>query len=162
MEQFDKSGVNIEAAGPAVISVPRAAFRDRLFVRHMEVRRALLSEAARMAELGSTSVTLTHLVGSAQMRVEGLRQLAISRARQLATREIAEYRGILNKMHVIEAEAIQRLHIDDDLRGERSRLAKETYGDDVLVFPYNSDEVWFDELDNYRAQVRDCPKRANI
>ena len=40
-----------------------------------------------------------------------------------------------------------------------SKLAKFDHpkSADVLVFPYRSDEVWFDELDHYKARTKDCP-----
>jgi hypothetical protein len=88
---------------------------------------------------------------------EKLKQAAVNRIRALARQELKEYRQILNKMHIIEGEVIQRLAVDETLKGERSKLAKVEDQGDVLVFPYNSDEVWFDELDNYKARVKDCP-----
>ena len=88
---------------------------------------------------------------------ERFRQLAFQRARVLAQTDVKDYRVIINKMHILEAEVIERMHLDDNLKGERSKLSKnDDVKGDVLIFPYTQ-EVWMDELDNYQARVKDCP-----
>ncbi len=146
---MEQKGVSQEAAGPMVEFVPRAAFRDSKFLRYTELRRATLAEQ----KLSSGLITGSPLKGQA----ERLKVAALNRARTLAKAELKEYRQILNKMHIIEGEVIHRLAVDESLKGERSKLAKVEDKGDVLVFPYSSDEVWFDELDNYKARVKDCP-----
>ena len=151
LERFDKNGVSVEAAGPQIAFIPRPAFRDTEFLRLMTLRRQLTLESAKGAALG---VQVPDLAAQTQ----SLRAQAVERLRRLAGREVAEYRQILNKMHIIEGEVIQRLAMDDNLKGKRNQVAKfADGGDDTLVFPYKSDEVWFDELDNYKARVKDCP-----
>lgn len=164
IERFEKHGVSIEAAGPLVASVPRAAFRDAKFVRFMETRRLLTAELAKANELKEASATLggagelERFTLANSKQADRARQNALQRLRTLAAAEVNEFRVILNKMHIVEAEVIERLHLDDNLKGERSKLAKaEPEQGDVLVFPYNTDEVWLDELDNYKARVKDCP-----
>jgi hypothetical protein len=162
LDRFEKSGVSLEAAGPIIGSLPRSALRDRIFVKNLEVRKEILSEIglAQGSELGpslSTSSLLAKGMGSAKVRADQGRSLAQRRLRTLAALELKEYRTILNKMHIVEAEVIERLHVDDSLKGERSKLSKNEDQGDVLVFPYRSDEVWLDELDNYKARVKDCP-----
>ncbi len=155
MERLEKNGVSIEGAGPLVEWLPRAAFRDAKFVRFMESRRQWLLEGKKASEfsnaLGMVDA-LKRIPQDSRMIADRLKQLAFSRARVLADQELKEYRMNLNKMHIIEGEVIQRLAVDESLKGERSKLAKVEDKGDVLVFPYNSDEVWFDELDNYKAR----------
>ncbi len=162
-QRFDDKGMSVEGAGPLVETIPRAAFRDAKFIRFMETRRAWLSEGKKAAELlakgealGSNSV-LQRIPNDARTISDRLKQLAFQRVRVLAGAEVQEYRQNLNKMHIIEGEVIQRLAVDETLKGQRSKLAKTEDTGDVLVFPYSSDEVWFDELDNYKARVKDCP-----
>lgn len=160
---FETSGVSAEVAGPLVVSVPRQTYRDAKFVRYMELRRQLLSEISKAKELAELSSPLGgaaefhRFETSAQSKADAFRQLAYNRVRVLAKSETAEYRQILDKMHILEAEVIERLHLDESLKGRRSKLAKVDDSGDVLVFPINSSEVWFDELDNYKARVKDCP-----
>jgi hypothetical protein len=86
-----------------------------------------------------------------------MKQLATQRIRVLAQGETKEYRMILNKMHILEAEVIERLHLDDNLKGQRGKLSKTDDSGDVLVFAVKGNETWIDELDNYKARVKDCP-----
>ena len=135
-----------------------------LFVRFVESRRQLLIEARRAAELKEAvnalggAGELERFESAAARQADRLKQQAWSRVRTLAVGEVREYKTILNKMHIVEAEVIERMHLDDNLKGQRSKLSKnEADKGDVLVFPYRSDEVWLDELDNYKARVKDCP-----
>ncbi len=163
LTKFEQSGVSIEAAGPMVESLPRAIYRDRNFVRYMEQRKQILAEldrALEVSELGQVlgeSTVLAKAMGEAKFKADRFRQLAAQRARILAHDELKEYRTILNKMHIVEAEVVHRLAVDDSLKGQRSKLGKTEDKGDVLVFSTNTDEVWLDELDNYKARVKDCP-----
>ncbi|MBX3021972.1 MAG: hypothetical protein KF799_09875 [Bdellovibrionales bacterium] len=163
LERFDKNGVSIESSGPIVSSLPRAGLRDSKFVRLMESRRQLLAEVEKLNELKSATAALggagelERFSMASRRLADRNRQQAVSRLRVLAQGEVKEYRMVLNKMHILEGEVIERLHLDENLKGERSKLAKVEDQGDVLVFPYKSDEVWFDELDNYKARVKDCP-----
>ncbi len=169
--QMETKGVNLEAVGATVDSIPRAAFRDREFIKAMDLRRHVLRELKTASEVRDftrilgESTLLSKSMGEATVKADNARQTAISRLRVLARKEVKEFRDILNKMHIVEAEVIHRLHVDENLKGKRPNLAKTEVKDkDVLVFPYTSDEVWFDELDNYKARVKDCPsiKEASL
>lgn len=164
LERFERSGVSVESAGPLVTALPRAALRDAKFVRFVESRRQLLTEARRAAELKDSAGALggagelERFQTAASRQADRLGQQAWARVRTLAASEVREYKTILNKMHIVEAEVIERMHLDDNLKGQRSKLTKNDVDKgDVLVFPYRSDEVWLDELDNYKARVKDCP-----
>lgn len=162
-ERFDKSGVSQESAGTDIGALPRGLFRDRQFVHAMETRRLLLNEISTAGTLAEdskvlgTNPELENILTHNKSKADRFRQEALKRARVLAKTDLKEYRVILNKMHIIEAEVIERLHLDDNLKGQRSSLSKnEEVKGDVLVFPYTQ-EVWMDELDNYQARVKDCP-----
>lgn len=163
LESFEKKGVSLESAGANVSAIPRSAFRDQKFLAAMQSRYQILAEMNKANELAQTQTALgeiralTKFQGEGRVEADRNRQIAVQRLRALAKAELQEYRQILNKLHVVEAEAIQRLHVDDSLKGERSKLAKNEDDGEVLVFPYTTEEVWFDELDNYKARVKDCP-----
>jgi tetratricopeptide (TPR) repeat protein len=169
-ERMDQRGTSVEAAGSLVEWIPRSAFRDVKFIRFMETRRQWLAESKKAQDLLSsvealgTSENLQRIPNEARHIADRLKQLAFQRVRFLAGEELKEYRQNLNRMHIIEGEVIQRLAVDETLKGQRSKLAKVEDQGDVLVFPYNSDEVWIDELDNYKARVKDCPtlKEASL
>ena len=163
LSKFEQKGVNLEAIGTMVESIPRSTFRDQKIIKYLESRKEILSELDKSLQVSDFAQTLgestllAKTMGSAKAKADRYKQLTILRLRVLAAAELKEYKIILNKMHIVEAEVIQRLHVDESLKGERSKLSKNDDTGDVLVFPYNSDEVWFDELDNYKARVKDCP-----
>lgn len=145
--KIDEGGVNIQALGSHVSALPRAALRDSKFVKFMETRREWIKESRNK----QTAITIAAAV------TEKYKKLAIDRLKILSKHELKEYRQVIDKMHIIEGEVIQRLAVDESLKGQRSKLATNDDPDDKLVFPYSNDEVWFDELDNYKARVKDCP-----
>jgi hypothetical protein len=163
LERFEKSGVSLESIGNLYESIPRSSLRDVQFVRAMESRHQLLAEASVALELKAQSSALggeaqfERLATSARSHAEHFRPVAIQRMRTLAQRELAEYKMVLNKMHIIEAEVIERLHLDENLKGKRSQVGPVADKGDVMIFPQTSEEVWFDELDNFKARVKDCP-----
>jgi hypothetical protein len=145
--KIDGGGVNLQAVGASVTALPRAALRDSKFVKFMETRREWIKESQNK----QTAITIPASLG------EQYKKLAVDRLKVLAGHELKEYRQVIDKMHIIEGEVIQRLAVDENLKGQRSKLAKNEDPEDKLVFPYSNDEVWFDELDNYKARVKDCP-----
>jgi len=161
--KFETSGVSQESAGAMVEFMPRGLFRDGAFVRAMETRRLLLNEvqvAGKWIEQGRVlglNSELENTIQRNQKSAESLKQQGLKRARSLAQTDMREYKMILNKMHILEAEVIERLHLDDNLKGERSKLSKNKDSKDSLVFAYVPGEEWMDELDNYQARVKDCP-----
>ena len=71
---------------------------------------------------------------------------------------------MIRKLHIVEAEVIQRLHLDENLKGKRAKRENPVpRSSDILTFPVTK-EVWLDELDSYHAEVKDCPKieRASL
>jgi len=161
-DRFEQSGVSQESAGPLVEAAPRQLFHDQQFIRYMESRRQVIAEVNKATQLFDQSKALginpelERMLIKEKQQADELKQKAYSRARTLAQVDLKEYHVVLNKMHVIEGEIIERLHLDDNLKGQRSKLSKNDDKGDVLVFP-SGDEVWMDELDNYKARVKDCP-----
>lgn len=81
----------------------------------------------------------------------------ISRLQAMAKAELTEYRTVVQKLNLIEAEVIQRLYLDQSLKGVRPDLAKNKSDANVLTFP-QSDELWLDEIDAFQAKVKSCPQ----
>lgn len=163
LTKFDTNGVSQESAGALVEFLPRQIYRDSQFLRSMGLRRQMLTEMKTVAKfadqggaLGANS-ELQARINSNQNKVDSLRQIAVRRMRELAKIDLVEYKVNLNKMHIIEAEVIERMHLDDNLKGQRSKLSKNDTPKDALVFPYDSQDEWADEWDNYEARVKDCP-----
>jgi hypothetical protein len=78
-----------------------------------------------------------------------------ARVKTLAATELEEGRKIINKFHILEAEAIQRMHLQDK-KSDRDIVTQEIAGDE-LQFPVKDDEIWADELDKFQVNSRGCP-----
>ncbi len=86
----------------------------------------------------------------------------VSRLQVLAKAELAEYRTVIQKMQIIEAEVIQRLYLDESLKGERPEAQPIDTDANTLVFKHDDEsqrgEVWLDEIDRIQATVKSCPQ----
>lgn len=66
----------------------------------------------------------------------------------------------IQKLNIVEAEAIQRLYIDEDLKKSQPSPPNIEKGDGQLSFPVvDNDEIWLDEVDNFKVRVSGCPQR---
>ncbi|MCB0421990.1 MAG: hypothetical protein KDD61_13415 [Bdellovibrionales bacterium] len=73
--------------------------------------------------------------------------------------DLNEYRIVIKKLQLIEADVIQRIHIDETLLGQRRWNSQEKQVDPyALKFPFDEEDVWVDELDNYDVRAKSCPK----
>lgn len=75
---------------------------------------------------------------------------------------LRELSDTIQKMNVVEAEVIQRLYIDEDGKNGASapKIIKPA-GD--LSFPdVDGDEVWLDEVDNFKVSVRGCLQKGRL
>lgn len=97
-----------------------------------------------------------HILSWRQSQSPTFRSRAIKRLQELAQRDLKEISTMIQKMHIVEAEVIQRLHMDVHLTDTRVQQQNQKDNKDQLYFPYTS-EVWLDELDSYQAKVKDCP-----
>ena len=80
-----------------------------------------------------------------------------------AARSLKEVTSTIQKLNLVEAEAIQRLYMDDNLKAHMPAPSKITKASDELSFPIASGEekeVWMDEVDNYQVRVSGCPKEV--
>jgi len=74
----------------------------------------------------------------------------------LAKQELNDVSKIIQKMHIVEAEIIQQIHLSEknvSVKPAKQPLVKSA---DKLQFPVTT-EVWMDELDNYEVNINNCP-----
>ncbi|MEK7357685.1 MAG: hypothetical protein AAB250_14635 [Bdellovibrionota bacterium] len=63
----------------------------------------------------------------------------------------------VQKLNIVEAEAIQRLYLDENGKPRRGSAPSITKGSDQLSFPDDdTDEVWMDEVDSYKVTLKGC------
>jgi hypothetical protein len=140
LARLEKGDLNWKTIGPEAKYLPRTFVRDDGIMTNMSLR-----QQAQKANI--------------PYRVQALNGLITARSIELAKAEIKEIKDTVEKLNIIEAEVIERIHAYDKSKGERpvqGNLASSS--SDTLVFPIDkSGEVWLDELDSYQARVKGCP-----
>lgn len=79
-----------------------------------------------------------------------------NRAQKLAKEEIKEIDQVTNRLHILEAEVIHRVHLADENAKRLTKQGEIDDDSDVLRFPVDQ-EVWIDELGHYQAEIENCP-----
>ncbi|OFZ11525.1 MAG: hypothetical protein A2Z20_12890 [Bdellovibrionales bacterium RBG_16_40_8] len=77
------------------------------------------------------------------------------RIKNLAQEELSEIENIVNKLQIVEAEAIHHIYLAENSEIAREKQGKIASGADVMTFPYKG-EVWLDEIGNYSASIEKC------
>lgn len=76
--------------------------------------------------------------------------------------ELKHFADVITQLHRIEADAIQRIYLDQKLKGERSSIGGVAQNDPyALQFPYDEDDVWIDEVDQLKVDAKNCPQLPN-
>ena len=110
---------------------------------------------------------LNRLKASSAKRSQRIQARAVSLVQRMAREELREIKGLIKKMHIVEAELIQQTSLEESALasiGARSRkdIAKgsvKVASSYDLTFPL-SRETWFDELSNYNVDVvKNCRSR---
>jgi hypothetical protein len=82
-----------------------------------------------------------------------------ARVKELAKEEVFETKEILHKLHIVEAEVIQQVSLADKIaknaKGTNEKKGVTGYKGtaDAMKYPAE-DEVWFDEISNYRIDIK--------
>lgn len=152
--------------GKEAQSLPRMVARDERLFHFAQAQKNLEAEAKAADLVYAKSLAMTGLQGY----FDKLRQTTLNRAhsaaassqmrvQELAKMESAEIKEILRKLHIVEAEVIQQVAVADRVIDKTRAPSSEAKGStgsrakDVLKFPAE-DEVWFDEIGNYRVNVK--------
>lgn len=127
-------------------SLPRFFWRDEIIRTYVEE----LKQISKRKEQAEKPIEVAQLKGKLSDRLKALAQS-----------EITEYSTVIQKLHIIEAEVIQRIYLDESLKGKRASLPSVKSDPNTLSFPY-SDELWIDEVDKYKARVKGCPELKEV
>ncbi len=92
-----------------------------------------------------------------QFPSEASRRSALRRSQQLARAELQEIKQNVQKVHLIEAEAIQRMALENrTARRDKVRSSGHPHQGEVLSFPATR-EVWRDEIGHFAVDLKECP-----
>ncbi len=146
--------------------LPRKLSRDQRLYILAQAAKNLEMEANAADTLYSQSLALTGLQGyfdklrqTTSLRSQTALNAAQSRIKDLAQIENSEIKDILSKLHIVEAEVIQQVSLahrvatKNKAPAEKQKGATGSKDRDALTFPAN-DELWFDEIGNYRVDVK--------
>ncbi len=151
-----------KSLGNKVDLLPRLIHRDRLIVLEVVKRFYFENEVSKIDRILSVndSISLTvkkilnQFANRSRSKIQFNESQIEKRVQVLAKIEADEVARILQKMHLLEAEAVQRVHYPFKLAKNEVKKDKKN-STDQLVFKAN-DEVWIDELNNYQANIKNC------
>ena len=93
------------------------------------------------------------------------------RIEMLLQKEITKIKFVLKNFHIIETEALYRIYGFHPFLSVKGVESKKSIwkninfykSNDYLYFPFDSDEIWLDELFNYTSEsLKNCPKGSYI
>ncbi len=156
-------GLNLAEMAQISKSLPRAMVRDERLRQMMKAFAILIEESNSAAQASATS-NVSGLQGefetiknNADQRAARMKAQAVNRVQSLAAQDLKETKTILNKLHIVEAEVIQRVESTTKLSQAASQEIRSgktgSQAADVLKFPSGS-EVWMDELTNYKIDIK--------
>ncbi|MGZ3795648.1 MAG: tetratricopeptide repeat protein [Pseudobdellovibrionaceae bacterium] len=158
--------IKMQELGKSAQVLPRRFSHDEKLFQLAQAQKHLEEESQTAEKLYAKSLALTGLQGSFEklkqntlQRSQMAKTAASARVNELAKEEVLETKEILHKLHIVEAEVIQQASLAD-------KIAKNAFGNEekkgstgykgraeALRFPAE-EEVWFDELSNYRVDVK--------
>ncbi len=150
--------------------LPRYVTRDEVLYVLSQRAYGLKAEAKTAAELYSKSLAggtakvgfqadINDIKVGTDNKFQSAKNAFYNRIKLLATEEITEINQILQKMHIVEAEILQQVTVSQDIAATDKKLFDVKKGStgakdkDVLRFPA-SEEVWFDEISNFKIDVK--------
>ena len=83
----------------------------------------------------------------------------INRLMRMAKMDLKTIERNLNLLQLVEAEVIQRIHFVDESSDKLKNDFPVVDGKENLSFPVDENEIWLDELDNYKFSLKTCPSR---
>lgn len=150
--------------------LPRYVTRDEVLYGLSQRAFGLREEAKKASELYSKSLAggtakvgfqadINDIKVGTDNKYQSAKNAFYNRIKLLAQEEMTEINQILQKMHIVEAEILQQITVSQDIAATDKKLfdvkkgtARET-SKDVLKFPA-TEEVWFDEISNFKIDVK--------
>ncbi|MBX9767238.1 MAG: hypothetical protein K2X47_08205, partial [Bdellovibrionales bacterium] len=170
LARLEKGPVAINTLGTLNGILPRNIARDHVLQQLFKLQKVLELESRDAGALYARSLSggtadvgfqkpLEELKLKTELRVQSARSQVLHRIKVLAQDEVEEISQLLKKMHIVEAEVLQQTSLADRVIQASAGKGTDRPGStgsrarDLLVFPQEK-EVWFDELANYRVDVK--------
>jgi hypothetical protein len=131
--------------------LPRGIVTDSEMAKSIQTAKALHQESTKAASFGLGNVQ-AHL----QDHLVTVEDQILKRLRLLAQDELGEASQTIRKLHLIQAEAVQHIYVQD--KATTSTKSANVSGKERMTFP-DDGEVWLDEIDSYQIRAKTCPSR---
>ena len=157
--------MSVKAAGQLVAKLPRKILRDEETRQLVQTYIAVEKENAAAHSKMKTAPWLGVML---QGRMKSLKQEMNGRVQKLASRELSEIDDVLTKMQVVEVEIIQQVDSaakklaksDAQPKSVTKKGKTGNAASDSLIFKHKASEIWFDELANYKVNVKQFCKNG--
>lgn len=163
LEKMKSGPISWVSVGRDVQWLPRFFHRDEILKAGVAELVESGKEQSTIAQYLSTSTNpslksnLDKLMVTAKKNVQVSLQKTHARMKHLAEDETKEMSTMIRKLHIVEAELIQRMYVNNRLA--TNELEGKQNKDDDLIFPHGT-EIWLDELTHYQTRGKGCPAPA--
>jgi predicted negative regulator of RcsB-dependent stress response len=172
IERLKQKPLKLTELGGDARQLPRYITRDEVLAGNVAAERVLEAEGQKAGELYARSLSggtakvgfqagLEQFRKSIEARVQLARDVTYGRVKALASEEVGEISQMLQKLHVVEVEILQQISVADRVKSATQTVTATekkgttgSQGRDRLWFPAENKEEWFDELANYRVDVK--------
>lgn len=158
IKKADKFPLTLDDMGDAVQKLPLLIYKDVEFQKQtlrLVASNAVITLIETKSKADSKYATLMKNIE--QSKADSLLNLK-KRIRELARNENEKNFKIIQKLNLVEVEAIQRIHTDIALPEELYKKGQfQEVSDDKLVF-MDDGKPWIDELDKFEVSAKSCVK----
>jgi tetratricopeptide (TPR) repeat protein len=160
VEELKTTKLSTQKLGKDAQVLPRLLTRDERLYEMAQTAKYMEAEAKAADYIYSLTMSNTGLQGYFdKLKINTLDRArragadAQSRVKEMALQEAFEIKEILRKLHIVEAEVIQQMAINERAIAGSSSGSTGAKSSDTIKFPGDK-EVWFDEIGNYRVDVK--------
>jgi hypothetical protein len=165
MKALAKGPQSVAKLGKDAHLIPMTASRDEVLTLMVKKQNALLAEAKTAEELYSRSLSFGNLQGQFETlksqvatRAQMSEGASYQRVQALAKAELEDSKQVLQRLRIVEVEMIQQVDSSAKLlkNAAAGEIRKGTTGStDKFAMNFSSSkEVWFDELSNFKVDIK--------
>ncbi len=148
--------VQLKELGDEALLFPQLFHKDREVQTQMFRNRLAQSGLEALSTAGNSKLNARLAASFEKIQQHSLNQLT-KRIQTLAQQETEDSQKLIQKLNLVEVEAIQRMHSDIEISDEayaKGNFRQTT--DNDLVF-MDDGRPWIDELDKYEVSAKACP-----
>ncbi len=165
LKRIQSGPVSISDLGQSAHRLPWNISRDESLVLLMKRHKALMDEADLAEKLFARSLSFGQLQGQFDILKSQIRNQAqmseasaLLRVQEVAKHELEDSKQIMQRLRIVEVEMIQQVDAADKLlkkAGPAVARRGQTGAQSKYAMSFANDkELWFDELSNYRVDVK--------